>query len=570
MLSNKQFNAALGIFGALLFASFILPYHVRPLSTYYNDALVALGVLLVISLFAANLKPTLQLPKIALLPLAIIIVVFVQLLLGVVQFDRVALPILYLLLASAAMLIGANLSSLPNGKEKICLMMASVHLLASLLSVIMQGIQITGVNATPFIMFIERNAQALRPYANVAQPNQLALLLCLGLASIWWLYQSSRLDRWTSVLLALVLLWGITLTQSRIGWIILPLFVMFCFPRRADSKSINRYLLVLLLIAYLLMVIALPTISRYLGFFSGSVQEHIGGRSERLALMQQAWHMALQHPWLGVGWFGFGAEQVKIAGSFPATIYAEHSHNLVLNLAAELGFPAAVIILCVLAWWLLQTCVLVKATRAVQFASLCFIAIFVHSMVEYPMWYAFVLIPFSLLIGMVHQTRYPSDDVPVPQAALAFCFMLGFALLLWLTVDFQRVVFGYRILNVAPGAQNSLIEKELLAKPRLTVFSDYYNYFKLTKLLPREGMDEREIDFVASTTSRFGYVHALNKLAEVYTLNGAPAKAGEVMLTLQRLHPFAYGQYFDYWKAQSLLDERYRAVFLHIPKRDSE
>ncbi|AZP10994.1 PglL family O-oligosaccharyltransferase [Undibacterium parvum] len=570
MLSNKQFNAALGIFGALLFASFILPYHVRPLSTYYNDALVALGVLLAISLFAANLKPNLSLPKIAILPLVIITVVFVQLLLGMVQFDRVALPILYLLLATAAMLIGATWSGLPNGNDKICLMMTSVHLLASLSSVVMQGIQIAGINATPFIMFIERNAQALRPYANVAQPNQLALLLCLGLASIWWLYQSSRLDRWTSVLLALLLLWGVALTQSRIGWIILPLFVMFCFSKRSDSKAINRYLLVLLLAVYALMVIALPTISSYLGFFSGSVQGHIGGRSERVALMQQAWYMATQHPWLGVGWFGFGPEQVKIAASFPATTYAEHSHNLVLNLAAELGFPVAIIILCVFAWWLLQTCVLAKTTRAVQFASLCFIAIFVHSMVEYPMWYAFVLIPFSLLVGMVHQTRYPSDDVPVPQAALAFCFMLGFALLLWLTVDFQRVVFGYRVLNVAPGVQTSLIEKELLAKPQLTVFSDYYSYFKLTKLLPREGMDEREIDFVAATTSRFGYVHALNKLAEVYALNGAPSKAAQVMLTLQRLHPFSYAQYFDYWKSQAELDQRYAAVFIAMPKRDAD
>lgn len=50
--------------------------------------------------------------------------------------------------------------------------------------------------------------------------------------------------------------------------------------------------------------------------------------------------MVKQHPWFGVGWFGFGTEQVKIAADFPSTIYAEHSHNLVLNLMAELGVAA--------------------------------------------------------------------------------------------------------------------------------------------------------------------------------------------------------------------------------------
>jgi len=56
----------------------------------------------------------------------------------------------------------------------------------------------------------------------------------------------------------------------------------------------------------------------------------------------------------------------------------------------------------------------------------------------------------------------------------------------------------------------------------------------------------------------------------VYVLNGQPVKAARTMQSLQRLHPFAYPDYFDYWKTQSRLDERYRKVFQTMPPRDSQ
>jgi tRNA(Glu) U13 pseudouridine synthase TruD len=82
-------------------------------------------------------------------------------------------------------------------------------------------------------------------------------------------------------------------------------------------------------------------------------------------------------------------------------------------------------------------------------------------------------------------------------------------------------------------------------------------------------MSAADIAKLERMSQRFGFVHILNKLAEVYVLNGQVNKAGRMMLTLQRLHPDAYPAYFDYWKAQSVLNSRYRTVFEQMPKRDS-
>ncbi len=567
MLFEKQFNLALMVFGLLLFSAYIHPFHIHPYRTYYHDALVVFGSLAAFGAFALAVRPQLHLPLIIWLPISIILLLMMQMGVGMVQVENIAFPVMYLLLTALAIVVGASWAGLPVGAEKICLMLSIAHLAAALLSVLMQCVQMAGVDMAPFIMTIARQA-SLRPFANVAQPNQLALLLCFGLASVWWLYQAQRLGRTTALFFIMALLCGMSLTQSRIAWIILPLFALYCWPHREGQRRINKLVLVLLLLAYIALVLGVPMLANWAGFASGSVVERIGGRSERLVLLQQAWAMASQHPWLGVGWFGFGAEQVRIAAVFSASTYAEHAHNLILNFAAELGWPATFLISVVVVWWGWKTCLKPSANnnRSIGLASLCFIAVGVHSVVEFPMWYAYVLLPIALMMGMVHQLRWPSRGVAVPRIGLLLSFTLGCLLLILVTIDYQRVVSGFKVLHAQQAGK--AVEKELLAKPSVTFFSDYYAYFTLSRLLPEEGMSAQEIAFVENMSLRFGYVHVLNKLAEVYTLNGQPQKAQRMMLTLQRLHPFAYPEYYDFWKKKSEVDARYRAVFVAMPKRD--
>jgi hypothetical protein len=187
-------------------------------------------------------------------------------------------------------------------------------------------------------------------------------------------------------------------------------------------------------------------------------------------------------------------------------------------------------------------------------------------MVEFPLWYAYVLLPIALMMGMVHQLRWSSQGTAAPRIGLLLSFIFGCLLLVLVTIDYQRVVSGFKALHTQQT--DTMVKKELLAEPSVSLFSDYYAYFTLSRLLPTEDMSAEEISFVEGMSQRFGYVHVLNKLAEVYVLNGQPQKAQRIMLTLQRLHPFAYPEYFDFWKKKSEVDVRYRVVFVAMPKRD--
>lgn len=352
---------------------------------------------------------------------------------------------------------------------------------------------------------------------------------------------------------------------------IVPAFALICAFKTHDEQPVSKWFLAVMVLGYVAFVLSLPLLGHFLGFASGSVAEHIGGRSERMVLMQQAWHMATQHPWLGVGWFGFGPEQVRIAADFGSTTYAEHSHNLILNLAAELGFPATILICSGLAWWAIQ-CFFIKAvTVPIRFAGLFFVAVFVHSMVEFPLWYAFVLIPIGILMGMVHQLRWPSEGVLLGRPAKnviavilggAFLFM---ALITW---DYQRVTTGFRVLRWQQSGY--VVDISPSERPAFTLFPQFFDYFKLTKMVAREGMSDTDIAFAERMSHRFGYVHVLSKMAEIYTLNGKPEQAARTMQTLQRLHPISYPEYYDYWKAQAALDARYEVVFKTMPARDAQ
>ncbi|MCU6434550.1 Wzy polymerase domain-containing protein [Undibacterium sp. Jales W-56] len=569
MLSKKQVKNILLTFSFFLFASFIHPFHFHPYRTYYHDVLTVFGLLILFGYLAKNKESVLIFPKLLFLPLGIAFFVLIQILFGFVIFPNdLMLPFMYFFLFGLAIIVGATYAKENNGIDAICLAVSAAHLLAGLLSVVMEMMQVMGINAIPFVMFISRDAQPfMRPYANVAQPNQLALLLCFSLASIWWLYHRQLLSKWASGLLVSVILWGLALTQSRIGWLIVPIFGLISLFRVEGDRLIHKQFLLCMVLIYISFVISLPSLSHFLGFTSGSLEEHVSGRSERMVLMQQAWRMASQHPWFGIGWFGFTAEQVRIGADFSAATYAEHSHNLLLNFAAELGWPATVLIFLFLTLWYVKSSLMNKITIAGRFATLFFAAAFIHSLVEFPLWYAYFLIPIGVLMGMVHQQRWPSTGVIVKQWPIATGFMLSCTVLALVTLDYQRVSFGFKVMRREQMGYQ--VDTKAMDQPRFTAFPQFFDYFKFSKLRVHERMLDSDISLAEHTSQRFGYAHFLNKLAEIYVLNGQPEKASRTMLTLQRLHPIVYPEYYDYWKAQAALDARYAAIFKAMPPRDA-
>ena len=575
--TDRKSDLVYAILGVGLLLSFILPWHVHPLRSYYHDLSSIAGVLLCVASmawFARGRQLMLQAPALILFPMVMVLIIAIDVCFPsrTAWFDAL-IPIQYFLMMAVSIVLGASLTATERGRDDFCVMVASVFLIAAMLSFVMQLIQVAGIDVSPAVMYLPFTKNLGRPYANLAQPNQLALLLCFGLAGTWYLFKKRgddhqpQLTAPQSLLIAVCLIAGIALTQSRIGWIILPLFTAMLVAQHRDASRRQHAAIIGLMCLYAAIVLLLPHITASVGMVGGNVAEHVGGRSERKGLWLQALTLAQTHPWWGVGWFGFGAGQVQIAADFSSSTYAEHAHNLILNFAAEMGWPITIIFVVAFGWWFWQSFVVVRKQPALQLSGMCLIAALVHSMVEFPLWYAYMLLPVGLLMGMQHQMRWSAREMAVKPSAVISAVILAFACIGYMTWDYQRVVAGFQVLRWEPTPSASGLKK--LEKPNFTLYPQFFDYFKLMEMDAEEGMSAEDIAYVEKWTLRFGFVHIINKLAEIHVLNGEPQKAAREMTTLQRLHPDAYPEYFDYWKAKSALDSRYAMVFAQMPPRNA-
>jgi hypothetical protein len=571
MLDVKLSNRALMLLAVCFIIAFLWPFHAHPFGGFMSDWLAILGIAIIISFHLAETSTAMQVPKITLIPLGIAFAIGIQTMLGMlwVPWDAV-LPILYLFVAILAMMIGASKAGVAGGAERLCCAIAGAHLLAGLISVIIATIQFLHAEALFGVLVIPMSHTAnaaIRPFANIAQPNQLALLLCASIAAVWWFYQASRISARFAMAMVLLLLWGLVLTQSRIGWLIAPSFagLIIYWQRKTSFKIVPVSVIASLLFIYGSLVMSLPAISTLLGVVTASVTERVGNSSVRLALIEQAWQISLLHPWFGVGWYQFGPQQLMLGSAFPENIYSEHTHNIVMNFAVELGWPITIVLFGALGYWFCKTCLRRSISKEAGFAALFLIATFIHSLVEYPLWYAYVLVPTALLMGLLHHEYFGSLKLVFPRlyvAAIVLTMTLG---LVWTAIDFRNVHLGFRALGLELVKLRPI--EGSTSKPRFTLFPHFYDFFRFAKTKEAEGMDPEEIAFMESVALRFGYDSVLIRMAAIYALNDRPVDALRTMLVLNEMFRDAYkAQYYSWQYFASVRPDKFAAVFSKMPR----
>ncbi|ABR91786.1 Uncharacterized conserved protein [Janthinobacterium sp. Marseille] len=537
-------------FGAILCFAYLIPLHVNPYPSFYNEWTAALGIFVLIFGFMHRNQFPMRLPSIAFLPLIIAVMIGVQIMAGLTTFPwDGALAIGYCLLAGVAILIGATITAEDRGAERLCAAIAWPHLIAAGFSVVIATMQLAGVEHifVPFAMLMAHSDAVIRPHANIAQTNQLALLFCMGIASVWWLFQNDRVRPLFAIFLLASLIWGLSLTQSRIAWMILPVFSMLVFIWRYKPgfKPIPLSIIFGFLSLYFLFAFALPEISILFGSQVDSPAARAsGGYSARLVLLQQAWEMSRTHPWFGVGWYEFGPQQIAMASQFEPGTYARHSHNIVLNFAAEFGWLFTFILMVWVIWWL-KALINKKINSQTCLFFLFAMAIGLHSVVEFPLWYAYVLFPFCLLIGMVHQDRLGSALRTVSRPIVLAVALTGLSLLMLLAIDYRKAAAAVTQMEFA--AMGITVGGQTIEQPVFTIFPHLYTYFDfLAKPLTPE-MSQEEIAAMEKIGKRFASVLMLTRMSQVYAINGYTDEAIATMKTIQHLHPTSYAGVYKSW-----------------------
>lgn len=516
-----------------LSASWLVPNHYPPWTSFYNEACAALGlVLLVASLARSNVRQAT--PGSVWVLLAVGLVPWAQWLTGRLVFSGDAIVASSYVFFLAAAIACGHAWACRDARTAATRLSATV-VAGSLLSSSIAIAQ--GFGFASFGLWAESSpGVGARAGANLAQPNNLALLIGLGLVGLLYLRERRRLPDGVVLIGALILLAGMTMTQSRtallfgltiaLGW--------WVARRRGIPLATGPRLVIVAAVVQWAMAFAWQLLA---GFLSPVKAEPLAtrvGGSMRLEIWPTLLDATTLEPWGGYGWLQVGEAQLAIAERHPpAPEFWMHGHNFVLDLVLWCGYPLGLLLaLLVLVWYVTRVRRIASTESLICMLSVTLLAI--HALVELPHHYLYFLIPIGLWIGQVEvapSARAPSSRIHVANlVALTLAVATG----LLLGRDYGLVEDDFRLVRFENRNIGSLRASQ--PAPDAPFLSSLTAFLRFSRMEPREGMPDADIRFMMDVTKRYPYAPSLYRLARAQALNGRLADAERSLDQLRRLH----------------------------------
>ncbi len=245
-----------------------------------------------------------------------------------------------------------------------------------------------------------------RAIGNLRQPNHLASLLVWSVIALVPLVEWKRIAGWLGAILGLFIMVGVVLSGSRTG-LIGGVAVLVLWGLCDTRLSRRTRILLVATVVFPLGVRAWSWLASHLSFIPhavGAATRVSEGDSSHFAIWKNAVEMVHQQPWLGVGWGEFNFAWTLTPFPHRPTAFFDNAHNLPLQFIVELGAPLAALVLALLIWALVQGLMRAWDTKGdaghgARAAWVMILMIAIHSLDEYPLWYAYFLLPAAWAWG---------------------------------------------------------------------------------------------------------------------------------------------------------------------------
>lgn len=547
----------LAVLAFFLSLAWVIPNHTKPWSSFHSDAIVGLVLLLATLWVLIRTRGRLELIGVGLFLLLLALVPWLQYSTGMItSFGTAWINSLYLVGFSLAIFAGWHWEKLTPGECLNFLFLAISC--AAVVSVVIQVVQWLQL-VTDNLWIVDVDS---RFPANLSQPNQLASLLLLAVVGVAWGYAKKALGPVVAILLVLYLLFGVALTDSRTAWLnIVGILVgLFLFWGEGRPKHLSRALLGFG-IYFVVLHFSLPVINELLvGKVSAS---RTVGDAIRLGMWKSLAMAALERPWLGYGW-GQTAVAVFAAKDFPFTAsVTTHSHNIVLDLVLYNGLILGGLVVAVFAVTFRRFLGSLKQAYFI-FPLLAVGLLLVHAMLELPLHYAYFLLPFGMIVGVLgHRSDIKVWLVCPKWIGFGFAIAVGYGL--WLTVadciQIERTYF-----NVYFGKKGKVIPPEFL--PKVNVLPQWRDRLLLDNEIPSDKLSPERLNWMKGVVIATPQSFLVFQLARSLALNGRPDEAREWLESMCKMAPAWVGQELaDQWAIGGETHAAYRAVdWKHCPE----
>ena len=521
--------------------------HYRPWSSFHGEALAFAGLWFLMFAFClANTREGLATPKLTIYVATLALLPWLQFACGVSPFAGSALVVsLYLLGFSVAIWLGHSYVQPDSYRHVDLTLVFDILSLAALASAGIGLVQWLGLQE-PFGMYVVQTDIGDRAMGNLGQPNQLATLTLMGIASLLWSFERKRIGVVCVLVTIGFLSMSLVLSQSRAGMISSVAVVAFLIWK--NQQKVTRLKSKFILTWLALYLVAMPSLpylqdALYLGL-GRSVNPVVD--NARLTIWKQILSGISHAPWFGYGWNQTPAAHAAGSISYPGLLSYTNAHSVVLDLLAWNGVVVGMVLLLVCAYWLISRAKTAISITAI-YAFCALIPIVVHSLFEYPFAYAYFLLSAGLLVGMVENQKVPHRTVRSRRYLslffIAVFFVLGCRIVYeYLLVEEDFQVMRFENLNIGktpPGHQ----------PPQLYLLTQMKSMLVAGRQNSLPNMTFKELENLRLASNQFPYASLRLRYAIALGLNGRPTEAS---------HQFAVirGMYGDFYYQAAVISLR--------------
>ena len=531
-----SFVSAICFTGAfLLVLSWLTSEHFLPWVSWHAEVLafaatfiVALG-LAVTGLRSASMF-RIRVPLLA-VPFAFLgTMALVQVLAGTLAFRGDAIAFcFYMALGVVCIVLGFNTASPPpSSSERVTparwdppSWVALAFVAGSIASVIVALAQV--FELWELSAWILRMPELRRPGANLGQPNQLATLLVMGIASVAYLHVWGKLGRTVAAWLVLLLCIGLALSESRSGALgLMALLVWWQWKRKAIANQVSLWAAPAVAAVFIALYLAWPQVLNALQLSDSQAANRFTQGDLRMAM----WSQLLEAIWLKP-WWGWGVLQVPEAHNAVAHAHRvnnpfSYSHNLILDLAVWMGVPIAVGLTIVAIGWA------VRRSRAIDrllpwFCIAVAVPLATHSMLELPFAYAYFLAPVLYLLGLLEASVQARSFASVASRTAAATLAVVACLMFWSVIEYLSIEEDFRVVRFEQLRIGKTPEHQ--RKPNVVMFTQLGALLDGSRIALEPDMSSEKLELLRRVAMRYPWVATQYRYALALALNGNPSEA---------------------------------------------
>ena len=548
----------------LMLMSWLMWDHFRPWQSFYNELFAGLSLLLLSSaLFFPLYRRRIDLTAPALLLFAIVLIPLLQYVFGQITFlGDSAVPALYLAGLALSYWTGCQIGK--QQRKDVVDVVAGTLLLGAMVSLFLASCQWLDVYRG---WWVTGYAAGGRPYANLAQPNHLATLFCLGLVAALYLREVGRFGGWVTGLIVLMLLAGMVITRSRMPYVFMVvIFAWVLWQKNRFSLKCSWLQLVIGAVVFMGLVWVRPYISDWVVVIEGggAVEQGRTYDSGRLVIWQQILSAIGQAPMFGYGWGQVVHAQIAVATELPSYRVVEYSHSIILDIFVWNGVFVGGVLLVAMGWWLVSR-ILQCQDVATWFLLLVIGLVGVDSLLGFPFAYAYFLLPVGLCAGTIDSVCRGNRLVKlrVPGWVPVVVVVAGWASLSYLFMDYRTMEWDHRQMRLEG---RGVSERRPNEEPRVRLLTQLAAYNRYARTLATENMSESELVWMGEVAHRYPYPPALFRYALALGLNGKHEEAELELRRLKNLHAsIRYEEGVAGWEILSARYPQLRQVTLPQP-----